>query len=175
MLRNKKQDRKRLSISIVTGLWMLAITSTVMGDVESDTNHKVDWRVEVHGLRYDGGCCTDSYHQYTIENNSDLELKFNFEFSHKVYQITIDPVTRRKVESLVGSDIIDQSAPPGADTLDNGESDTNWWWNHVTVSHLSGMFKIRAYTQLRVRRVKHGKETHLFSTRKASEVFEFSR
>lgn len=174
MLRNKL-SRKSLGVFIVTGFCVLAIAGTVMGDVESDTTDDVDWRVEVHSLRYDGGCCTDSYHQYRIENKSALKLKFTFEFSHKVYQITIDPVTRRKIESFVGSDIINEEAPPGADTLDNGESDTNWWWNHVTVSHLSGMFKIRAYTQLRVRRVKHGRETHLFSTRKASEVFEFNR
>ena len=172
MLSNKL-SRKSLGIFIIAGFCVLAIAGTVMGDVQSDTTDDVDWRVEVSSLDYDGGCCTDSYHQYTIENNSDLELKYTFEFSHEVYQITIHPTTGAEIESFVGDDTINQEAPPGADTLDNGESDTNWWWNHVTVSHLSGMLRIKAYTQLRVRSVKHGSETHLFSTPKANETYDF--
>ena len=172
MLRNKL-SRKSLGVFIVTGFCVLAIAGTIMGDVESDTTYDVDWRVEVSSLDYDGGCCTDSYHEYTIENNSDRKLKYTLEFSHEVYEITIDPHTGSEIESFVGDDTINEEAPPGADTLDNGESDTNWWWNHVTVSHLSGMIRIKAYTQLRVRSVKHGSKTHLFSTPKANETYDF--
>ena len=113
--------------------------------------------------------CTESYHQYYIQNNSNLELKFNFEFSHKVYQILSNGQ-----EQFVDDDTIDQSAPPGADTLDNGEDDINWWWNMVDMSGRSGPHRIKAYTQLRVRRVHQGTETDLFSTPKASEVYDFS-
>ena len=172
MLRSKL-SRKWLGVFIVMGLCVLTITGTVMSDIRSGTTDDVNWRVEVDSLDYDGGCCTDSYHEYTIENNSDLELKYTFEFSHEVYQITIHPITGKEIESFVDDDTINQEAPPGADTLDNGESDANWWWNHVTVSHLSGMLRIKAYTQLRVRSVKHGSETNLFSTPKASEVYDF--
>ena len=170
MLRNKL-SRKSLGVFIVTGFCVLAIAGTIMGDVESDTTDEVYWRVEVHGLRYDGGCCTDSYHQYTIENNSDLELKFNFEFSHKVYRVTTNPHNGTETESFVDDDTIDQIAPPFPDTLEPGEEDVNWRWNHVPVSNEpEGDYRIRAYTQLKVREDGGG---HLFSTPKASEVYDF--
>lgn len=53
MLRNQKQNRKRLSVSIVMGLCALAITSTVMGDIQSGTTNNVEWYVKVSSLAYD--------------------------------------------------------------------------------------------------------------------------
>ena len=44
MLRNQKQNRKRLSVSIVMGLCALAITGTIMGDIQSGTTI-VDLRI----------------------------------------------------------------------------------------------------------------------------------
>ena len=168
MLRNKLSS-KWLGIFIVTGLCVLTVTGSVMGDTRSGTTQNVEWYVQGSSLAYDSAYeCTESYHQYYIQNNSNLELKFNFEFSHKVYQILSNGQ-----EQFVDDDTIDQSAPPGADTLDNGEDDINWWWNMVDVSGRSGPHRIKAYTQLRVRRVHQGTETDLFSTPKASEVFDF--
>ena len=146
-----------------------------MGDIQSGTTQNVEWYVKASSLTYDSTYeCTESYHQYYIQNNSNLELKFSFEFSHKVYLVTIDPSNGKEIESFVDDDTIDQSAPPGIDTLDNGEDDTNWWWNMVDMSGQSGTHRIKAYTQLRVRRVHQGTETDLFSTPKASEVFQFN-
>ena len=112
---------------------------------------------------------TESYHQYYIQNNSNLHLKFTFEFAHEVYQILSNGQ-----EQFVDLDTINQEAPPGADTLDNGEDDINWWWNMVDVSGRSGSHRIKAYTQLRVKRVQSGQATNLFSTPKASEVYNFN-
>ena len=174
MLHNKL-SKKSLGIFIVTGFCVLAITGTVRGDIQSDTTLDVEWLVKVSSLAYDSTYeCTESYHQYYIQNNSDLELKFTFEFSHKVYSVTIDPETEEELESFVDSDVIDQEAPPGTDTLDNGESDTNWWWNMVDMSGLSGPHRIRAYTELRVRQRLHGHDSHLFTTRQARETHDFS-
>ena len=126
--------------------------------------------MQVSSLDYDSTYeCTESYHQYYIQNNGNLHLKFTFEFAHEVYQILSNGQ-----EQFVDDDTIDQSAPPGADTLDNGEDDINWWWNMVDISGATGKFRIKAYTQLRVRRVHQGTETHLFNTRKASEVYTFN-
>ena len=174
MLRNKL-SRKSLGVLIVTGFCVLAIAGGVRSDIQSDTTLNVQWYVKVSSLAYDSTHkCTESYHQYYIRNNSDLTLKFNFELSHTVYSVTINPRNGNEIESFVDDDTIDQSAPPGTDTLDNGESDTNWWWNMVDMSGRSGMFRIRAYTQLRVRRFHQGTETHLLSTPKASETYDFS-
>ena len=122
--------------------------------------------MKVSSLAYDSTYeCTESYHQYYLQNNSNLNLKFTFEFSHKVYRILSNGQ-----EQFVDDDTIDQTAPPGADTLDNGEDDINWWWNMVDMAGQTGMYKIKAYTQLRVRKLQDGQETSLFSTPKASEV-----
>lgn len=173
MLRNKL-SRKSLGVFIVTGFCVLAIAGSVRGDIQSDTTLNVQWYVKVSSLAYDSETeCTESYHQYYIQNNSDLTLKFNFEFSHEVYQVTINPKTKKETESPAGSDTIDQEAPPGADTLDNDEDDINSWWNMVDVSDRSGKHRIKAYTQLRVRKRHHGHDSHLFSTRKASETYDF--
>ena len=143
------------------------------GDIQSDTTLNVQWYVKVSSLAYDSTSeCTESYHQYYIQNNSDFSLKFNFEFSHKVYLVTTDD-NGNELESPAGSDAIDQEAPPGADTLDNGESDINWWWNMVDMSGRSGKHRIKAYTQLRVRKRLHGHDSHLFTTRQARETHDF--
>ena len=169
MLRNKLSS-KWLGIFIVTGLCVLTVTGSVMGDTRSGTTQNVEWYVQGSSLAYDSAYeCTESYHQYYIQNNSNLELKFNFEFSHKVYQ-----VLSNGQEQFVDLDKINQEAPPGADTLDNGEDDINWWWNMVDVSGRSGPHRIKAYTQLRVKRVQGGVTTNLFSTPKASEVYDFT-
>ena len=169
MLRNKLSS-KWLGIFIVTGLCVLAVTGTVMGDTQSDTTQNVEWYVQASSLAYDSTYeCTESYHQYYIQNNSDLHLKFTFEFLHEVHQVLTN-----SQEQFVGRDTINQEAPPGADTLDNGEYDINWWWNMVDVSGRSGAHRIKAYTQLRVKRVQGGQTTNLFSTPKASEVYNFN-
>ncbi len=168
MLRNKL-SRSSLGVFIITGLCVLAIAGSVRGDIQSGTTQNVQWYVKVSSLAYDSAhYCTESYHQYYIQNNSNLELKFNFEFAHEVYQILSNGQ-----EQFVDNNTIDQSAPPGIDTLDNGEDDINWWWNMVDVSGRSGAHRIKAYTQLRVRKVHQGTETNLFSTPKASEIYDF--
>ena len=174
MLRNKL-FRKSLGVLMVTGICVLAIAGNVRGDTQSDTTLKVQWLVKASSLAYDTSSeCTESYHQYYIQNNSDLNLKFKFEFSHKVYLIITDPITKKKTESFFDSDVVDQLAPPGAATLNNGESDINWRWNMVDIGGRSGDYKIKAYTQLRVKKRRHGHDTPLFDTRQAREVYEFS-
>lgn len=173
MLRNKL-SRKNLGVLIITGLCVLAIADSVRGDIQSDTTLDVQWYVKVSSLAYDSAHdCTESYHQYYIQNNSNRNLKFAFEFTHEVYRVAVDPDDKSETESRFDSDTIHQDAPPGVDTLDNGEDDINWWWNGVDISGATGKFRIKAYTQLRVRSVHHGKDTHLFNTRKASEVYTF--
>ena len=125
MLRNKL-SRKSLSVFIVAGFCVLAITGSVRGDIQSDTTQNVQWYVKVSSLAYDSAYeCTESYHQYYIKNNSNLNLKFAFEFTHEVYRVTVDPDDDSETESPFDSDTIHQDAPPGADTLDKGESDIN--------------------------------------------------
>ena len=165
MLRNKLFT-KWSGTFIVAGLCVLVLADTVMGDIRSGTTSNVEWYVKVSSLAYDPTYeCTESYHQYYIQNNSDLHLKFTFEFSHKVYR-----VLSNDQEQFVTNDTIDQAATPGADTLDNGEDDINWWWNMVDMSGYSGKYKIKAYTQLRLRKLQDGQETSLFSTPRANEV-----
>ena len=173
MLRNKL-SRKSLGVFIITGFCVLAIAGGVRGDIQSDTTLNVQWYVKVSSLAYDSETdCTESYHQYYIQNNSNLNLKFAFEFTHEVYRVTVDPDDDSETESPFDSDTIHQDAPPGADTLDNGENDINWWWNGVDISGTTGKFRIKAYTQLRVRKRDQGIDTHLFNTRKASEIYDF--
>jgi hypothetical protein len=111
MLHNKL-SRKSLGIFIITGLCVLAIAGTVMGDTQSDTTQNVEWYVQASSLAYDSTYdCTESYHQYYIQNNSNLNLKF-----------AVDPDDDSETESPFDSDTIH----PGADALDNGEDDINW-------------------------------------------------
>ena len=138
MLRNKL-SRKSLGIFIITGLCVLAIAGTVMGDTQSDTTQNVEWYVQASSLAYDSTYdCTESYHQYYIQNNSNLNLKFAFEFTHGAEVYRVDD---SETESPFDSDTIHQDAPPGADTLDNGEDDINWWWNGVDISGATGKFR----------------------------------
>ena len=158
---SKKLSRKSLGVLIVTGLCVLVITGTVMGAFDSGTDYDVEWHVQVSSLAYNSDTeWTDSYHQYYIQNNGNLHIKYTYEFSHLVEQILGDGTKRR-----VGDDVIELTKPAGADTLDNGEDDLKWSWNGIPMSdEPPGMYRITAYTQLRVKKVEGGLTTHLFST-----------
>ena len=171
MLRNKL-SRKRLGISIVTGFCVLAIAGTVMGAFDSGTTNDVEWHVQVSSLAYNSGTeWTDSYHQYYIQNNSDLHLKYTFEFSH-----VVERILSNGQKEFVDHDVIELTKPVGAGTLDNGEDDIKWSWNGIPMSgEPDGHYRITAYTQLRVKKVQGGQTTHLFSTPDdVEEVHDFN-
>ena len=150
----------------------MTITSTVMGAFDSGTTYGVEWHVQISSLIYDSDTqSTDSYHQYYIQNNSNLHLKYTFEFSH-----VVERILSNGQNEFVDDDTINQEAPPGADTLDDGEDDINWSWNGISMSgEPDGMYRITAYTQLRVKKVQGGQTTHLFSTPDdVEEIYNFN-